>query len=429
MQRIASKKEIFFVTIGFLVSMVHWTLCAAYFASLFLFLNQGTVGCIKGLLIVTTRGILSTAISCSLNGIVQIEKWALIFVFSFYILYAKRYYRERICVANLRIWVSLFVLYVIAASFLTSSYPVVATFKVISYAIPFCAIVLGVSNTNQRANWINYMYALLTPIILLCAATIPFGRFRIVNESFQGAINHPNLMGIFGAIYIGAALYNLEYGERSKRYLTLILLALTFFMIYISDSRTGMFSAVIIVVIHFLSLESMSRFKAVFLITAIIVFAGVFFTEHPEVFTNITEEVTRFVYKRDTDDILESRQGLMDASEAKYNAHPFIGAGFAVPYEEGVTDFQLSLSLPYEAGNILLAVLGDCGIIGSILFWGYMFYILTCTRRKKWMLFFLPIVVSLGEMAFFATNNIAIYYYVLYGICLGYDEGEQLRCY
>lgn len=424
MGKVASYQEIIFVIIGFALSMVHWSLCAVFFASLILFINQGLVGCIKGLLIVTTRGILSTAISCNLNSIVQLEKWAIIFAFSLFILLRLKYYKQRICILNLKILLIFFAMYVILTSFMTSSYPVVAAFKVISYAIPFCAIATAVSITSKEVNWLKYLQNLLTPIILLCIYTIPFERFMIVNDSFQGAINHPNLMGIFGAIYIGITLYNITYGKENTRVVSLILLAITFYMVYISDSRTGMFSSLIILVICLISLKGDSKVKALVALVTIVLLAGFYFYSNPEVYSDFSAEVTRFIYKRDTDDILDSRLGQIDASQIKYDAHPLIGAGFAVPYVEGITDYQFSLSLTNEAGNILIAVLGDCGIIGSFLFWGYMLYILLHTKRKKWFLFFLPIVVSLGEMAFFATNNIAIYYYLLYGICLGYDEGE-----
>lgn len=424
MRKTTSSQEILFVAIGFALSMMHWTLCAVFFAFLLLFLNQGIVGCIKGMLIMTTRGILSIAVSCSLNNIVQMEKWAIIFIFSFYILYVLKYHKEKVCTTNLRVYVTIFASYIILASFITSSYPVVSAFKIIAYAVPFCAVVSAVSITNQDINWLSYLQLLLTPIILLCALTIPFDRFRIVNESFQGAINHPNLMGIFGAIYIGITLYNIAYGRQNIKFIFLILLVISFYMIYLSDSRTGMFSAIIMLAIYLVSLRRESKIKVFALLFIVILFVDFYFSCNPEVLMEISEEVTRFVYKRDTDDILESRLGQLDASQLKYEAHPLIGAGFAVPYKEGITDYQFSLSLTYEAGNILIAVLGDCGIIGSILFWGYIFYILLHTKQRKWVLFFLPIVVSMGEMAFFATNNVAIYYYFLYGICLGYDEGE-----
>lgn len=421
----SSVREIIFITIGFLMSMVHWSLCAVYFVALIFYLQQGIIGCIKGLLIMTTRGILSTAVSSAMAGPVQMVKWGMIFLFSFYILfYALYYYEKRMLLKNVKTLLAVFALYVIFTSFISSSYPVVSVFKVISYAIPFYAVAAGVSATSQKVDWMMWLYHILTPIIMLCAVTIPFSRFRIVNDSFQGAINHPNLMGIFGAIYIGVVLYVYTYGKAKRKKVALVLLALTYVMIYLSESRTGMFSAVILLVIHLIMLSGKSQFKAGLILAAIVFFSGFYFSSNPEVYTDIAAEVERFVYKRDTDDILESRRGQVDNSQEKYDAHPIIGAGFSVPYEEGVKDYQFSMSLTNEPGNIFLAVLGDCGIVGSILFWGYMLYILWHTQRKKWMLCLLPVVVSMGEMAFFATNNIAIYYYLLYGVCLGYDEGE-----
>ena len=75
-----SKQEITYVAIGFLLSMIHWVICIVYFAALLLFIRQGIIGCTKALLIITTRGILSTAVSSNLPSFVQAEKMILIFI-------------------------------------------------------------------------------------------------------------------------------------------------------------------------------------------------------------------------------------------------------------------------------------------------------------------------------------------------------------
>lgn len=423
MKRAASDMEYVLVLVGFAVSTQHWVLCALYFAALIFYLQQGIIGCIKGLLILTTRGLLSSAVSRGLTGVVQMEKWAMIFLFSIMILYFLGFRRESSICKKLRVYVGVFTLYIILVSFITSSYPTVSAFKAISYAIPFCAVTCGVSETNSQVDWIEFLHRLLTPTIVLCIVLIPFNQFRIVNETFQGAINHPNLMGIFAAIYIGISIFGLSREHGLRKIISILLIAASFYMIYLTRSRTGMFSAIAMLVIHLASLRGMRMFTSIVLVLTVLIVTVFYFQTHPEVYSATMDEVNSYVYKRDEEDILDSRHEQIDSSMEKYKAHPLLGSGFAVPYKEGVINSSFTMDLTYEAGNLVIAVLGDCGILGSILFWWYILYMFIHTNHRKWVLFFLPIVISFGEMAFFATNNIAIYYYLIFGICLGREEG------
>lgn len=432
MKDICTRREIGYVSIGFLLSLLHWTVCLVYFVALLCFLRQGIAGCVKGLLILTTRGILSTAVGAGISGPTQIVKWALIFVFSLYILYFQRLdqvsFKQLRIVNMLQLLVWIFAIYNIVVSFITGSYPIVSAFKVFSYVIPFTAIIIGVSITQKKIDWSEYCYLLLSPLILFSAVTIPFGNFKIVNDSFQGIINHPNLFGIFGAIYICFLLYS-NFSTKKKSGLDwkrVLLLILTFVMIFLSQSRTGMFSALAILIIYFLTMNLESKVRLVIGLIIVGVVVAFYFMIDESSYVSLIEQINTFIYKRDTDDVLQSRLGQIDASKIKYEANQLLGSGFGVPYDPYVKNFSFSLDLTYEAGNLFISVLGDSGIIGLVLFIVYMGYILINSNSKKWILFFAPIVISLGEMAFFATNNIAIYYYIMFGICLCVGEEETV---
>ncbi len=372
----------------------------------------------KGLLILTTRGILSTAAGAALSGPVGMEKWALIFIFSLYMLFPKQPLKKNVIVSDVQILIFVFMIYNILTGIVTSSFPTVAAFKSISYAIPFCAIISVVSATCKDFDWINYLYKLLTPVMIASAVTIPFGYFKIVNDSFQGVINHPNLFGIVGAIYIVTALYIMIDKPERTNWKVFLMIAIAFVMVYLSESRTGMFSAALSLIVYFVSVTSSMRIKIVAVLVGLIFIFAANSVTNPAAYNEFLGEVEQFIYKRETDNIMESREELMEASKEKYENNRMLGSGFAVPYYEGFIDYKLSLNLTYESGNLPTAVLGDCGWFGSVLFWGYLLYIFCHTKRKNLILFFLPIIVSFGEMAFFATNNVAIYYYLFYGICL-----------
>ena len=425
MRQHCSRREIIYVAVGFALSMVHGILCFVYFAGLVAFLRQGMVGCVKGLLILTTRGILSTAIAAPLSGLVGMEKWALIFLFSFAIFYLQKDHAPPVTVLRLKIFLFVFVLYTIVTAMLTSSYPITSAFKSISYVIPFYAIVVAVSITNRFFNWTRYLHNLLTPIILLGAIAFTSDRFNYVSGDFQGAINHPNLFGVVGALYVVVTLYTMTHHRETVGKKELILVCLTFAMLYESASRTGMFSAAIALVIYLFTLPRRTKRNMLIVGLVLLYVACAVFVFQPAVFEDLATDVNDFIYKRETDDVLDSRRGQIEMFYDKFESSPLFGTGFVVPFIKGYTNYGLSFDLHYEVGNLALAVLGDCGIIGSIIFWSYLLYIFAHTKRYKWVLFFIPIILSFGEMAFFATNNIAIYYYVLYGVCLAIINKEE----
>ena len=430
MKEVCSRREFIYLTIGFLFSLLHWTTCFVFFALLLFFLKQKVIGCIKGLLIVTTRGILSSAVGANLSGLVGLEKWALIFIFSIYILNSQELEKsdpQQFKIINsVQLLVWLFAFYSMIASFLTGSYPITSIFKIISFVVPFTAILYGVSITKKDVNWIQYCYVLLTPFILASVVIIPLPRFKIVNESFQGVVNHPNLYGIFGAIYVCFLLYS-NFSTRGKGGLDwkrLVFLALTLVTIYLSESRTGMFSVITILIIYYLTMNMDSKIKFTLGLVIVVVLVGAYFVANPEAYSEFMTILNDFIYKRDTDDIFESRLNQIDMSNLKYNTHKLLGSGFGVPYVSGVQEFSLNMGLTYEAGNLLISILGDTGTIGLVLFLMYMLYILFITKPKKYILFVAPTIISFGEMAFFSTNNIAIYYYIMLATCVCIDEED-----
>lgn len=424
-------REIGCVTIGFALSLIHSSVCAVFFLLLLFLLQQRIVGCLKGLLIVTTRGILSTAIGAEVSGLASNVKWILIFVFSLYILFYQKHeqtdYNQLKCHNTLFLLIGLFAVYNIISSLITGSYPVISAFKIISYAIPFLAVTMGVSLTNNQVDWAEYCYLMLTPVIIVSVIVIPFGYFKIVNDSFQGIINHPNLFGIFGAIYICFLLYS-NYSFRRKSGLDwkrIVLLVLTFVMIYLTESRTGMFSALVILLIYFITMNTESKIK---LFAGLMVFAVIliiYFAVDNNAYRGFIDEINHFIIKRENaEGIMDTREQLMEASMNKFRANPLFGSGFGVGYTPSIKSFEFSMEMTYESGNLYTTLLGDTGVLGLAFFALYMGYILLQTKPKKWMLFIAPIIISLGEMAFFSTNNIAIYYFVMLGICICKTEED-----
>ena len=70
-----------------------------------------------------------------------------------------------------------------------------------------------------------------------------------------------------------------------------------------------------------------------------------------------------------------------------------------------------------QPGNLIMTLLAHTGIVGFILFIVVYAYLFRFTPREKRIIFVMPIILSMGEMAFFSSNSIAIIYYVIFGAC------------
>ena len=131
------------------------------------------------------------------------------------------------------------------------------------------------------------------------------------------------------------------------------------------------------------------------------------------------DSVLDFIYKgRSVGELLYSREGQIARYMEKFTAHPAFGSGFMVPQNSAGRSFELSFELSIEPGNLIIALLGDLGIVGALLFFVPYGALLKHMDKRKLSLFLLPFIVSMGEMIFFSTNNIAILYYVLFAVCL-----------
>lgn len=111
-----------------------------------------------------------------------------------------------------------------------------------------------------------------------------------------------------------------------------------------------------------------------------------------------------------------------------FRSNPLFGKGFAVPIYPN-RSFIISTEFVVEPGNLLLSVLACGGIIGFVLFSIYMLNILITNKKNFKSLIYLPlasVMISMGEMVFFSSNNIGIWLYMFIGIYVFYNFEERI---
>lgn len=376
--------------------------------------KQKDIGAIKILNIITLRTVINPGLAVGIENF-QTIKWMYIFLCSLYLIvgYRKIDSRFKKDFKKVLFAILVFTAYNLFASFLFSTLPVVAAFKLLSYSIVFLGMMIGVANTSLKINWIDWIYRMMATLF---ASSIPFiilpvGYLRN-GHSFQGVTNQPNMLGILAGLFIALILARVQLKRFKGWFIPFAKISAVMYMIILSKSRTGFITAIFVIAL-FLIFSNIGKIKKIMLLN----FTGVITIIYVWADGGLLQSIQQFLYKGH-EDILFSRThqvgGLMD----NFLRNPWFGSGFAVP----VTPYRIfAFSFDYvvEPGNLILAVLSYGGVIGLILFFNYMFKIIWSNIWNFKSLAFLPVsvvLISMGEMVFFSTNNIGIWCYMFLAI-------------
>lgn len=401
--------EAIVTSICFLVSLINsiMLLVSTIVIVLYLLIKyKNGVGAVKSLVFITIRTIINPGLAVSYSSI-SLIKWGLILFISglIWVICIKKHpkYNKLFFV----LIISYFVFIVIESIFF-SGYPIVSMFKAFSWTFVFCAVILAVVN-NPQVRWIEYIAQYLNVLIVLSPIAYFLGIAYLRNgHAFQGLTNQPNMFGIITCLTFALNMHLLQDKWHWGR---IAMLILSLIGCILSESRTGLLSIVICVVIYVWFGPIAKRKKIGIILLGII---GIAF-----LLIGFGESILSFIYKgRSIGNLLYSRQGQIANAITKFNSNKWFGTGFMVPFSPGSRSFLFTFSLAVEPGNIILALLGDTGIIGTIFFVIVYTVMFVKMNKKNIILFFVPLIASMGEMIFFSTNNIAILYYVLYAVCL-----------
>ena len=408
----------FFFCFLFLLSFINNVMLSGWliFITLFLTCVKKSQGAIIAFLWIQLRSLMNPGIAVSISS-VAILKWLCIFYLSIYLLVLFRY-KSRAYLKILPYFV-FFALYLVIVQFFVSSYPIVSLFKIIAWIIPFLAIVKGIT-ANSAINWIYMINRLLGILIFGSLLTIPFNFAYLRNgHALQGLLNHPNMFGIVIVLFLAGWMFE----HKNKLSLaTIVVAGLSFILIYLSESRTSLISAVILCFAYIFFSNIRCGIKIIILILLLIAGLFIIFTEN-----SIKNIIVEFLLKGGTgfSDIVNSREDQISANISRYLENPILGTGFSVPYVKGVISYSFSFDLIVENGNIIFALLGDIGILGSLFFLFCYARILFLGKPSSFVLFLAPFLICLGEMVFFSTNNLAPLLYMFFAIYMSKSKNKS----
>lgn len=396
--------------LSFLISLVNGSALMAItviapITFLYLFKQRGAL---LAFILIQLRSILNPGLFSQYEGTASIAKWAIVFLLSFYLIATCLSRLRNRCIKDVVLWTSLFAVYCILSSLFVSSYPTVAAFKVISYIVPYIAILLGVQTVNDGKWTIRFIRPL--GILLFLSITVyrsSVGYYRN-GYAFQGFFSHPNVYGVMLGFFVAGYLYI----EKTMGIRQIVIVGISMALAITSGSRTGILAIVIALIVYLLTLQMRTGIRV--LLISVMVLAIVLLTFS----TDVTDSVSNIMFKGHFDSLFYSRTDQIGRNLERFFAHPLTGTGFNVPYNQELRSWAFSFEMVVENGNIILALLADTGIIGMILFIFAYAKLYFVGRGMLSTLFFVPFAVSMGEMSFFSTNNFGIIMYFMLSIFL-----------
>lgn len=330
-------------------------------------------------------------------------------------------------------FLALCIFIVVAAilSIMTQYFVEIALLKLLNFLIATMAIFAGAEVLRVRRSDLAEWY------VTLCCATVLLGVGSIftgignnmrgtgtVTSTFNGPFYHSNCLGPLAAMMVVYLACVVIFGKYRNRWICVGLAACLVYFMALTQSRTSFASLcvgiVMVVGLSFLLVRSkairlrmrVSRFALIGSLAA----AGIV-TIIADNLTGqtITKAVTAFVNKGggyetvNLDQVIASRQAVVEASWQNFLESPMIGIGFEVSKTDFFKRNATLFYAPIEKGFLPVAVLEETGLIGAFFFVVFLISYLRFLARDLNIpgiaVFVTFLAVNCGEAMFFAVGG------------------------
>lgn len=339
--------------------------------------------------------------------------------------------------------------------------PVISNMKMLLFVLLFVcyyAISLKIIN-DERVTESSLRTMILVFVILLVVGSLLVSPFPEISQLryerllmstdagislFTGLTNHSQALGPMMAILSVFLFADLVFSIQKSEKLYIVLLLLCPYLIYKTSSRTAMGSYIIgMLFVSFIAFHCkrfvQSRWRRS--IVNAMFFVGFIGVLSVFLVPSIREKATMFVAKTNedvseltTENIMRSREAVLDNALYNWRMKPVTGNGFQVSelYQNvkinGIKDI---ISAPVEKSTWTYAILEEGGIIGLIIF---LFFILIsiCLMLKRnayvgASLLFTFIVINFGEFTMFSMSGVGGFYWLLVFLGIALDVKRNRR--
>ncbi len=345
-------------------------------------------------------------------------------------------------------------------------WPLVSYMKLINYSVFLFGICYGVQGIQDNPRDVlivrETLFAIVSFIIVGSLLLIPFPAISYMT-SLRGAyamggvdaaldvyedivysggmtllcgiVDHSQALSPILGVCLAWLLCDMLFVENRVRIPHLALIVMALPMIYMTRSRLAFVTLVAaLVMIYFYTIRKVQvphilkkRFAVgmTVFISAIVLAMVVLEVKDNTVskWLRKTQDVGADVYQRSLSEAMTaSRQGLIEYSMYEFRTNPIFGTGFQVSKmnrEVAGKDAIIVFSAPIEKGILPIMVLGETGVVGTVLFVLFLvLFYLSAMRQRLFVtvtMFSLLIVTNMGEGSFFSPGG---HGGVLYVICV-----------
>lgn len=322
-----------------------------------------------------------------------------------------------------------------------SPIPDVSILKAINWTLTIFTLYMAWSNLNlaQHEYMQRWILGFLLTVAILSIPTyfFPEVAFRRSGTGFQGIINHPQIFGpvmaIVGALILGKLLI-----EKRPSWGHLFLFFSIFILIILTESRTALVALVIgtILAIFYISLISKYgvrayipavKSKRAFLIGILII---IFLVLDSLLFNFVDYFITKS-FQADVDGLFDafstSRAVLYEPMIANIKENPLSGIGFGIASDYSSMEIArdpilgLPLGAPVEKGVTPIMILEEVGIIGFIIFFIWLLFILSRSLKKgigPFLVLLTLLLANLSEATLFSPGGAGLFQLIILSSCV-----------
>ena len=334
--------------------------------------------------------------------------------------------------------------------------PIISYLKLFLFFSVFLSM-FGVANSVNRSTRTNAkilrssILALVAIIIIGSVAIIPFPSLSLMTDKaaieamlsgevtslFQGLTSHSQVMGPMAGIMGTFVFADLAFSVKKWDKLYLALLLCCPVLIYKSSSRTGMgtliagLGMVTFLVMLSRGLGARWKGKLTMAVNTFIVIGVIAVVAVPSMRGKIAKFALKWSpageEKVTMEEVMSSRQAKIDIALDNFKRNPILGNGFQVSEEmaeekhEGLASY---LAAPIEKGVWIYAILEEGGVVGMILFCGWLVVLFSLLIQRHAYIgasvFFAFLTANLGEFSLFSMTYVGGFYWTLTfaAICL-----------
>ena len=261
---------------------------------------------------------------------------------------------------------------------------------------------------------------------------------RVGRKYFNGVMNHSQSLANTVPLYQALLLCDMLLIEKKISRMHLLIIIISPLLLYMSRSRTALMIYIVSIIMIYtfcvplLKIPSNIKIKIKTKMYVILIFILIIAT-----FAQIhTRTLSKWIRKEDniendyrsvSEALTSSRMGLVEYNLNDFKLSPIWGKGFQVMnwHDAAYKSKRISLlSAPIEKGVLPLMILGETGIVGTIVFIAFLYsFYSTCIRLKYRVLlclFTTLLASNMSEASFFSPGggNMQWIIAVIGGFCL-----------